>query len=91
MGTGMTRATEDTDIQDDKDGNSRYARGKVQAYWVGNIQRCPNQRNDTNQTNGSVSFSREGAANKEVAYPAYRTRYYDSGNGVLNDVSYTVC
>ena len=78
-------------MQDDKDGNSRDARGKAQAYWAVKLQRCPTQRNDNDGSNGKVSVSRVGTPKKKELHTAYRTRDYGSGDGVLNSVFYTVC
>ena len=76
---------------DDKYSDIRDTREKAHAYWAWKLQRCLTRRNNNNRSNGSVSVSREGAANKEVARPSYRTQDHGSGDGLLNGALYTLC
>ena len=57
------------------------------ACRVGKRQQGPTHQNDSGRSNGSVSFSRKGASNKESTRPEYWTQDGSSGDGVLPEIA----
>ena len=75
------------ETRDDDCNSGRGMGGQAQAFRVEKYQRYHTQWNDNDGSNGSIYVSREGAANKEAARPAYRTQHCGSGDDVLTGIS----